>query len=242
MGFFQIEEKHVPTAQVHVDRKAPRPGPPQNPARTKVTDRSPRVAISTMDDSLSGRVLSIQSSVVHGYVGNKSAVFPLQIHGFDVDPINTVQLSNHTGWGYFKGQKLQGADLLALMDGLEHNRLLNYTHLLTGYMGSASFLQAVVDQLAVLKTHSPEIMFGTLPHPRFLGRVRDGNADVELGCPLFCCDVCATFHFTMDGMRKGEICVVWQCAIPYWGMEAACTCLPSSWICTAISWSHRRFY
>lgn len=34
------------------------------------------------------RVLSIQSHVVHGYVGNKSAVFPLQLLGLDVDPVN----------------------------------------------------------------------------------------------------------------------------------------------------------
>ena len=45
----------------------------------------------------SPRVLSIQSHVVHGYVGNKCAVLPLQLLGFDVDPINSVQFSNHTG-------------------------------------------------------------------------------------------------------------------------------------------------
>jgi hypothetical protein len=44
-----------------------------------------------------GRVLSIQSHTVHGYVGNKAAVLPLQLLGFDVDPINSVQFSNHTG-------------------------------------------------------------------------------------------------------------------------------------------------
>jgi pyridoxine kinase len=44
------------------------------------------------------RVLSIQSHVVSGYVGNKAAVFPLQLLGFDVDFINSVQFSNHTGY------------------------------------------------------------------------------------------------------------------------------------------------
>uniref|UniRef100_A0AAV1VG55 pyridoxal kinase n=1 Tax=Peronospora matthiolae TaxID=2874970 RepID=A0AAV1VG55_9STRA len=44
-----------------------------------------------------GRVLSIQSHVVQGYVGNKSAVLPLQLLGMDVDPINSVQFSNHAG-------------------------------------------------------------------------------------------------------------------------------------------------
>jgi len=45
----------------------------------------------------STRVLSIQSHVVHGYVGNKCAVFALQTHGIETDPINTVQFSNNTG-------------------------------------------------------------------------------------------------------------------------------------------------
>lgn len=44
------------------------------------------------------RVLSIQSHVVSGHVGNKAAVFPLQLLGFDVDFINSVQFSNHTGY------------------------------------------------------------------------------------------------------------------------------------------------
>ena len=43
------------------------------------------------------RVLSIQSHVVHGYVGNRCCVFPLQRLGFDVSFINSVQFSNHTG-------------------------------------------------------------------------------------------------------------------------------------------------
>ena len=43
------------------------------------------------------RVLSIQSHVVQGHVGNKAAVLPLQLLGIDVDAINSVQFSNHTG-------------------------------------------------------------------------------------------------------------------------------------------------
>lgn len=46
----------------------------------------------TADGVFSPRVLSIQSSVVHGYVGNKCAVFPLQLLGFDVDPVISVQV------------------------------------------------------------------------------------------------------------------------------------------------------
>jgi hypothetical protein len=49
--------------------------------------------ISAMSEVRSKRVLSVQSHVVSGYVGNKSATFPLQLLGFEVDAINSVQVS-----------------------------------------------------------------------------------------------------------------------------------------------------
>lgn len=49
------------------------------------------------------------------YVGNKSAVFPMQLLGLDVDPINSVQFSNHTGYDVCKGDVLQGEQLLTLV-------------------------------------------------------------------------------------------------------------------------------
>ncbi|MCL7044606.1 hypothetical protein MKW94_005324, partial [Papaver nudicaule] len=57
---------------------------------------APPPILSLALPSGTGRILSIQSHTVQGYVGNKSAVFPLQLLGFDVDPINSVQFSNHT--------------------------------------------------------------------------------------------------------------------------------------------------
>lgn len=102
--------------------------------------------------SETGRVLSIQSHTVQGYVGNKSAVFPLQLLGYDVDPINSVQFSNHTGYPSFKGQVLNGQQLWDLIEGLEANDLLYYTHLLTGYIGSVSFLNTVLDVVSKLRS------------------------------------------------------------------------------------------
>ena len=71
---------------------------------------------------------------MYGHVGNKSAVLPLQLLGFNVDPINSVQFSNHTGYANgFKGDILSGSQLDALMEGLQANGLLSsYTALLTG--------------------------------------------------------------------------------------------------------------
>ncbi|KAF8030634.1 hypothetical protein BT93_E2925 [Corymbia citriodora subsp. variegata] len=109
--------------------------------------------------SETGRVLSIQSHTVQGYVGNKSAVFPLQLLGYDVDPINSVQFSNHTGYPTFKGQVLNGQQLWELIEGLEANDLLYYTHLLTGYIGSVSFLNTVLQVVNKLRSVNPKLTY-----------------------------------------------------------------------------------
>ncbi|KAK7290184.1 hypothetical protein RIF29_04419 [Crotalaria pallida] len=115
--------------------------------------------LSLVLPSETGRVLSIQSHTVQGYVGNKSAVFPLQLLGFDVDPINSVQFSNHTGYPSFKGQVLNGEQLWELIEGLEGNDLLYYTHLLTGYIGSVSFLNTVMEVVNKLRSINPELTY-----------------------------------------------------------------------------------
>nr|CAD1838417.1 unnamed protein product [Ananas comosus var. bracteatus] len=72
--------------------------PNTNPRRIlRRSSMAPPPILSLALPSETGRVLSIQSHTVQGYVGNKSAVFPLQLLGYDVDPINSVQFSNHTG-------------------------------------------------------------------------------------------------------------------------------------------------
>mmetsp|Transcript_25459 Transcript_25459/g.37738 ORF Transcript_25459/g.37738 Transcript_25459/m.37738 type:complete len:298 (-) Transcript_25459:864-1757(-) len=107
------------------------------------------------------RVLSIQSHVVHGYVGNKAAVFPLQLLGFDVDVINSVQFSNHTGYHQkWEGDVLNGGQLDSLLDGMERNDLLKNTqHLLTGYIGSESFLRSVIRVLNTLKKYNSDFRY-----------------------------------------------------------------------------------
>ena len=92
----------------------------------------------------SPRVLSVQSHVVHGYVGNRAAVFPLQLLGFEVDVINSVQFSCHTGYPVLAGQRVSGDDLRALVQGLSQNEALDHSFLLTGYIGAVSFLQEIM--------------------------------------------------------------------------------------------------
>lgn len=115
--------------------------------------------LSVVLPQATGRVLSIQSHTVQGYVGNKAAVFPLQLLGFDVDPINSVQFSNHTGYPTVRGQVLNGEQLWTLIEGLEANDLLVYTHLLTGYIGSVSFLETILRVVEKLRSVNPDMIY-----------------------------------------------------------------------------------
>jgi len=118
-------------------------------------------SVSTMSAPIeSPRVLSIQSHVVHGYCGNKSAVFPLQLLNFDVDAINSVQLSNHTGYKTIKGQILSETDLADLFEGLTANNLhLTYSHLLTGYVGNDKFLHEISRIIKHLRQTNPNLIY-----------------------------------------------------------------------------------
>jgi len=126
------------------------------------------------------RVLSIQSHVVSGYVGNKSATFPLQLLGFDVDPINSVQFSNNTAYSVVTGQRLDGSQLNDLIQGLDSNNLLEYTHLLTGYIGSASFLTEILKVVDLLRKKNPGLIYVCDP---VMGDVFGSNYQGQLYVP-----------------------------------------------------------
>uniref|UniRef100_A0A0X3P5M4 Pyridoxal kinase n=1 Tax=Schistocephalus solidus TaxID=70667 RepID=A0A0X3P5M4_SCHSO len=92
--------------------------------------------INNMKETLEDkRVLSIQSHVVYGYVGNRSSVFPLQLLKYEVDSINSVQLSNHTQYEKCTGQILSSDDLKTIFDSLKANGINKYAAILTGDNG-----------------------------------------------------------------------------------------------------------
>lgn len=107
------------------------------------------------------RILSIQSHVTSGYVGNKAAVFPLQLLGYDVDVLNSCMLANHTGYkNGASGLRLSGNDLKLIITGMTQNALLSsITHVLTGYIGTVSFLHAVVDAIESLRVSRPNLVY-----------------------------------------------------------------------------------
>lgn len=91
------------------------------------------------------RVLSIQSHVAHGYVGNRAAVFPLQRLGVEVIAINTVQFSNHTGYGDWEGEVFTADHIAGILDGLERRGVLaGVDALLTGYLGDSTIGEVIL--------------------------------------------------------------------------------------------------
>ncbi len=96
-----------------------------------------------------------------GYVGNKAAVFPLQLLGLDVDVLNSCSLSNHTGYpNGAPGARLTGNDFRVMMTGLENNGLLDpVTHVLTGFIGTPSFLRAVADTINSLRSRNQALEY-----------------------------------------------------------------------------------
>lgn len=112
-------------------------------------------------------------------VGNKAAVFPLQLLGFDVDVINSVQFSNHTGYpSGWEGDVLDGSMLERLVEGMERNDLLSdepgaggrIGNVLTGYIGSESFLRSVVSVVRKLKSLNPKCRYVCDPVLGDMGR------------------------------------------------------------------------
>ncbi|KAL5633536.1 hypothetical protein ACGC1H_003883 [Rhizoctonia solani] len=105
------------------------------------------------------RVLSVQSHVVHGYVGNKAATFPLQLLGWDVDAINTVQFSNHAGYRSHGGSKTDKGQLIDIFTILEKNEFTQIDALISGYVPGADGLTALADFAARLKAKNPCLLF-----------------------------------------------------------------------------------
>lgn len=92
-----------------------------------------------------GQILSILSHVVHGYVGNRAITFPLQYLGWNVDALNTTNLSNHPGYGQFSGAVEPVETIEKVLDGLKaiNNSMSLYDMVLTGYLPNAKVLQSV---------------------------------------------------------------------------------------------------
>lgn len=107
------------------------------------------------------RLLATQSHVVHGYVGNKAATFPLQCLGWDVDCCNSVQFSNHTGYGMDKvfGNITEEHDLNQLLCGVLANFPHEYDALLSGYLPNKNAVRCVGTHYMEYKKKNPNSLW-----------------------------------------------------------------------------------
>ena len=105
-------------------------------------------------------LISIQSHVAYGHVGNAAAVFPLQRLGCEVWPIHTVQFSNHTGYGGWRGAVFDAGMIADVVAGIaERGVLAQCDGLLSGYMGSAGIGEAIVAAAARVKAANPAALW-----------------------------------------------------------------------------------
>ncbi|MFQ5985016.1 MAG: pyridoxal kinase PdxY [Alphaproteobacteria bacterium] len=113
---------------------------------------------------MSYAVLSIQSRVAYGHVGNSAAVLPLQRLGLEVWTVDTVQFSNHTGYGPWRGIVLEPATVSDIVDGIaELGVLARCDALLTGYLGDHALGEVVLKALDRLRAANPKALYACDP-------------------------------------------------------------------------------
>jgi pyridoxine kinase len=118
------------------------------------------------------KILSIQSAVAYGHVGNSAAVFPLQRIGVEVLPVNTVNFSNHTGYGAWRGPLIAPDDVAAVLTGIEERGVFGEIDaVLSGYQGGAGIGDVIIDAVARVKAANPSAIYACDP---VMGNAKSG--------------------------------------------------------------------
>ena len=118
------------------------------------------------------KILSIQSAVAYGHVGNSAAVFPLQRIGVDVLPVYTVNFSNHTGYGAWRGPLISPDDVHEVILGIEERGVFGEIDVvLSGYQGSDGIGDVILDAVARVKAANPAAVYACDP---VMGNAKSG--------------------------------------------------------------------
>ncbi|MDR6864421.1 MAG: pyridoxal kinase PdxY [Angustibacter sp.] len=117
-------------------------------------------------------ILSIQSSVAYGHVGNSAAVFPLQRLGVEVWPVHTVHFSNHTGYGEWRGPLLPADDVRAVIRGVEERGAFPAVDaVLSGYQGGEDIGDVILEAVERVKAANPDAIYACDP---VMGNAKSG--------------------------------------------------------------------
>jgi pyridoxine kinase len=118
------------------------------------------------------KVLSIQSAVAHGHVGNSAAVFPLQRIGVEVVPVYTVNFSNHTGYGAWRGPLIPPSDVAEILTGVEERGVFPQVDaVLSGYQGGVGIADVIIDAVRRVKAANPSAVYACDP---VMGNAKSG--------------------------------------------------------------------
>ncbi|AWB87937.1 pyridoxal kinase PdxY [Mycetocola zhujimingii] len=118
------------------------------------------------------KILSIQSAVAYGHVGNSAAVFPLQRIGVEVLPVFTVNFSNHTGYGAWRGSLISPEEVKDVILGIEDRGILPQIDLvLSGYQGGTGIGEVIVDAVTRVKAANPSAIYACDP---VMGNAKSG--------------------------------------------------------------------
>ncbi len=116
-------------------------------------------------------ILSIQSSVAYGHVGNSAATFPLMRMGVEVYPVLTVHYSNSTVYGSWYGPVHKADEVAAVVRGIdERGALTGVDAVLTGYQGSKEMGNAILDAVALVRERNPLALYCCDPVMGDVGR------------------------------------------------------------------------
>lgn len=118
------------------------------------------------------KILSIQSAVAYGHVGNSAAVFPLQRIGVEVLPVYTVNFSNHTGYGAWRGPLIAPEDVREVITGIEERGVFGQIDaILSGYQGGEGIGDVIIDAVARVKSANPDALYACDP---VMGNAKSG--------------------------------------------------------------------
>ena len=136
-------------------------GSPCNAAhQRRFIGRLARCQLRRLACCVSDAILSIQSAVAYGHVGNSAAVFPLQRLGMEVWPVNTVQFSNHPGYGSRTGQSFTGEQVRDVVAGIAARGVLHHCRaVLSGYLGDPAVGEAVLDAVGLVRQANPHALY-----------------------------------------------------------------------------------
>ena len=118
------------------------------------------------------KIMSIQSAVAYGHVGNSAAVFPLQRIGVEVLPVYTVTFSNHTGYGAWRGPLIDPADVGEVITGIKERGVFgSIDAVLSGYQGSEGIGDVIIDAVSRVKAANPDALYACDP---VMGNAKSG--------------------------------------------------------------------